>query len=125
MNDKFIDYLDKVEKLKKAGEYDKAWRVSNEALMNLLAEGNDSWFMFYYQMADILDSEEKWFDALVKMGYCTHFIGRLGGLCHEKFILRLLKKFSKEQSLNKYLDIVLSENDLEKMEIRLKEFINN
>lgn len=106
--DKISFYLDQIDELKKNKLYDQAWRKANEALVHLNDEGNESWYMFYYQMADILAKEGKWFDALEKMGLCLHFLGRIGGISHEKFILRLLKKFSKDNSLESYVELVIN-----------------
>lgn len=81
MND-FISYLDKVESLVKAKRYDEAWSVSNEGLIKI--KGEDK-YMMYYQMANIVAREKKWFDALEKMGFVIFYLKGLGGVSHKKF----------------------------------------
>lgn len=102
----FITYLDEIEKLKKERRYDGAWALANKALIDLEMQKEEMWFMMYYQMADILAREKRWFEALEKMGFVIHYLGHLGGITHEKFVKRLLKKFELEGKIEEYLDIV-------------------
>jgi len=85
----FISYLDKIESLIKEKRYDEAWSIANEGLIKI--EGEDK-YMMYYQMANIMAREKKWFDALEKMGLVIYYLKGLGGISHKKFVLRLLKK---------------------------------
>jgi hypothetical protein len=101
MND-FISYLDKIESLVKIKHYDEAWSVANEGLIKIKGEDR---YMMYYQMANIVAREKKWFDALEKMGFVIFYLKGLGGMSHKKFVLRLLKKFKKETSLEEYLEL--------------------
>jgi hypothetical protein len=100
-----MDYLNEIESLKKAKEYDKAWGVANKAVVELFAAKDDSWYMMFYQMADILAREKKWFQALLNMGFCIHYLGRIGGSSHEYFIKHLLKKFNSEEKLFLYIEL--------------------
>ncbi len=101
MND-FIDYSDEIESLIKTKQYDKAWATANEGLIKIKT---DDRFMMYYQMAVIVAREKKWFNALEKMGFVIFFLGGLGGITHKKFVIRLLKKFKKENLLEKYVKL--------------------
>lgn len=98
--DNFISYLDKIESLVKAKQYDKAWSIANEGLIKIKGENR---YMMYYQMAEIVAREKKWFDALEKMGFVIYYLKGLGGTSHKKFVLRLLKKFKKEDLLEEYV----------------------
>ncbi len=100
--DDFAYYLDTIEKLIKAKQYDKAWSVANKGLVEIKGEDR---FMMYYQMALIRAREKSWFDALEKMGFVIHYLHGLGGESHRKFVLRLLKKFKKEVLLEKYIKL--------------------
>lgn len=108
MND-FIYYLDKIEYLIKDKRYNEAWKLVNEALIELAKNKDDSWFMMYYQMAVILTREKKWQNALEKMGYVIHYLRGVGGITHKKFILRLLKKFKKEDKFDEYIKLAIKE----------------
>ena len=121
--DKFINYLDEIQRLIKGGNYDKAWGLANKALIDLLKDNDEMWFMMYYQMATILAREKKWQNALEKMGYVIHFLGGLGGATHEKFVLRLLKKFKKENRMDEYIKLAL-ENKPEDFGTTLSKFIS-
>jgi hypothetical protein len=101
-----LEFLDRIEKFKKQKQYDLAWSEANRGLAELMKSKGGDWCMMYYQMADILAREEKWLDALEKMGLCIHYLGGLGGTIHEKFVLRLLGKIGKKEKLNDYLDTV-------------------
>lgn len=103
----FSDYLDTVEKLIREKKYDKAWEAANEGLLGLMQAENESWYMMYYQMAIILAREKKWFQALEKMGFMVHYLGQLGGATHKKFVLRLLKKYGKED-IEGYVSLAVS-----------------
>ena len=59
----------------------------------------------YYQMAIIAAREKKWFNALEKMGFVIYYLGRLGGVSHKKFVIRLLKKFEKESLFEEYVKL--------------------
>jgi hypothetical protein len=101
MND-FIDYLDRIKSLIKSKQYDKAWALANEGLYKIKTGDR---FMMYYQMAIIVAREKKWFNALEKMGFVIYYLGRLGGISHKKFIIRLLKKFEKENLFEEYVKL--------------------
>lgn len=101
----FFDYLSEVERLKKAKDYEKAWALSNEAVINLHRSKEEMWYMVYYQMADILAREKRWFEALEKMGYVIYYLKGLGGITHEKFVIRLLGKLQAQDKLSSYLDL--------------------
>ena len=103
----FIYHLDKIEELIKHKRYDEAWKVANEGVIELSKNNDEMWFIMYYQMAVILSKEEKWQNALEKMGYMIHYFGGIGGITHEKFILRLLKKFKKENKFDEYIKLAL------------------
>ena len=107
--DKFLNYLNKIEQLIKSKNYDEAWKIANEGLLELAKDNNEMWFAMYYQMAVILAREKKWQGALEKMGYLIHYLGGMGGTTHEKFILRLLKKCKKEDKFNKYIKLAIEE----------------
>jgi len=121
--DKFINYLNKIERLVKIRGYNEAWALANKALMDLVKDKDEMWFMIYYQMAIILAKEKKWQNALEKMGYMIHYSGGLGGITHERFILRLLKKFKKENKLNEYIKLAI-ENKPENFGSVLSKFIS-
>lgn len=106
---KFTNYLNKIEQLIKEKRYDNAWKLANEGLIGLLKEKDDMWFAMYYQMAIILAREKKWQNALEKMGYLIHYLGGIGGVTHEKFVLRLLKKFKKEDKFDEYIKLAIKE----------------
>jgi len=101
MND-FINYLNKIESLIKVKKYDKAWSVANEGLIRIKTEDR---FMMYYQMAQIAAKEKKWFNALEKMGFVIYYLKGLGGISHERFVLKLLRKFKKETLLEEYIKL--------------------
>lgn len=101
MND-FIDYLDRIKSFIKSKQYDKAWALANEGLFKIKTEDE---FMMYYQMAIIAAREKRWFNALEKMGFVIYYLGRLGGIRHKKFVIRLLKKFEKESLLEEYVKL--------------------
>ena len=65
------------------------------------------WFMMYYQMADILAREKKWLHALRDMGFVVHYLKGLGGLTHEKFVKRLLRKLNAEDKFNEYIELCI------------------
>lgn len=121
--DKFINYLNRIEKLVKIRKYNEAWGLANEALIDLAKEKDEMWFMIYYQMAVILAREKKWQNALEKIGYVIHYLGGPGGITHERFILRLLKKFKKENKLNEYIKLAI-ENKPENFGRVLSKFIS-
>ncbi len=101
----FIDYLDRIELLIRSKQYDKAWRLANEGLIKI--KGEDK-YMMYYQMAIIVVREKKWFNALEKMGFVIYYLGRSGCVGHKKLIIRLLKKFKKENSFEEYVKLAKS-----------------
>lgn len=100
--DDFVYYIDTIEKLIKAKQYDKAWSVANEGLFKIKTEDR---FMMYYQMALIAAKEKRWFNALEKMGFVVYYLKGLGGISHKRFVLRLLKKFKKEILLEEYVKL--------------------
>ncbi|MBN1168982.1 hypothetical protein JXA63_03780 [Candidatus Woesebacteria bacterium] len=104
----FIEYLDKIQKLIKQKDYDKAWEVANEALIKLSNSKDDMWFMMYYQMSDILAREKRWFEALEKMGFVIHYLRGFGGQSHIKYTTRLLKKFDKEEFLDEFEKLAIN-----------------
>lgn len=100
--DDFIGYLNTVESLMSAKQYDKAWSAANQGLVKIKGEDR---FMMYYQMALITAREKRWFDALEKMGFVIYYLKGLGSMSHKKFALRLLKKFKKEALLAEYVNL--------------------
>lgn len=98
----FITCLNNTEDLIKKKQFNKAWAEANRCLIGLIKQNDESWYMMYYQMAVIASREKKWKNALFQMGLTIHYLGRLGGATHEKFTLRLLKKFSKQEKLSEY-----------------------
>ena len=118
----FPYYLDKIEKLIKEKKYDEAWVIANEGIIELSKLRDESWYMMYYQMAIISSREKKWLQALEKMGFVVHYIGCLGGVTHEKFVLRLLKKFGKEDRLKDYILLAIKKNP-EDFSTALKDFL--
>lgn len=57
------------------------------------------------------------------MGLFIHYNLGLGGITHENFVKRLLKKFGKEDQLNHFIKISI-ENDSEELKAQIIEFIN-
>lgn len=119
----FIQYLEEIESLKKAKKFDEAWGAANKGITDLLKQKDDMWFMMYYQMADILAREKKWAQALSQMGLVIHFLHGLGGITHEKFVKRLLKKFNKEMLFDKYIELSLNTEPGE-LDIKVQELLN-
>ena len=103
----FIHYLDKIEHLIKDKRYNEAWKLANEALIELVETKDELWFMMYYQMAIILARERRWQNALEKMGYVIHYSRGVGGVGHKKFVLRLLKKFKREDKFDEYIKLAI------------------
>ncbi|WP_029036808.1 hypothetical protein [Salinimicrobium xinjiangense] len=119
----FEVYVKEVIDLKKTKEYDLAWRKANENMLKLVSEGHQMWYMMYYQMADILAREKRWYEALKHMTYVSHYIGRIGGTTHQRFIERLLKKVDRSSYLPDYIRILIDpELDLETKIRRSTEF---
>lgn len=118
----FLEYLDEIESLKKKKRFDEAWRVANQGIINLPKQQDDMWYMMYYQMADILAREKKWLQALFQMGLVIHFIHRLGGITHEKFVKRLLKKIDKESLFDEYVELSIN-SEPKKLEEKIRELI--
>jgi len=118
----FLQYLDEIESLKKQKKLDEAWRAANQGIIDLSKQRDDSWYMMYYQMADILAREEKWSQALFQMGLVINFLHGLGGITHEKFVKRLLKKFKKELLFDEYIELSISSEPRE-LETKLSELI--
>ncbi|MBN1262831.1 MAG: hypothetical protein JW991_00575 [Candidatus Pacebacteria bacterium] len=106
----FIKYLNIVEGLIKQKEYDKAWKVANEALIRLSNNKDDMWFMMYYQMSIILAREKRWLEALEKMGFVIYYLGGFGGQTHIKYTARLLKKFDKENLVDEFEKLAIKTN---------------
>ena len=106
----FIKKLELIEKYKKEKRYYEAWRQANLALVELAKSGDDMWFMMYYQMADILAREKKWFHALRDMGFVVYYLKGLGGITHEKFVKRLLRKLNVEDKFNEYIELCIKTN---------------
>lgn len=104
----FIKYLNKIEGLIKQKEYDKAWKMANEALIKLSNNKDDMWFMMYYQMSIILAREKRWLEALEKMGFVIHYLKGFGGQTHIKYTTRLLKKFDKENLVDEFEKLAIS-----------------
>ena len=119
----FLQYLEQIESLKKAKKFDEAWKSANKGVADLLSQKDESWYMMYYQMADIFAREKKWRQALLQMGLVIHFNHGLGGITHEKFVKRLLKKFNKETAFNSYIELSLNTKPQE-LEVKIKELLN-
>ena len=119
----FTQYLKELETLKKAGEFNEAWKLANLAMADFVKRGDEYWYDFYYQMADISAREKKWENALFHMGLITHYLKRIGGVSHEKFIKRLLKKFEKEASYNEFIDLSITSKP-EDLREKLKTLLN-
>jgi len=107
-DDRFIEYLNEVEGLIKDKKLDEALNRSNEYLNALHEQNDDSWYMMYYQIAVIHAKEKRWEDALLNMGFVIYYLGRSGGVGHEQFARRLLKKLNKEDQYQKYVKIAQS-----------------
>lgn len=58
------------------------------------------------------------------MGFFIHFHLGLGGITHEKFVKRLLKKFKKEDRLHDFIKISLK-SELQELDKKIKDLINN
>lgn len=104
----FIEYLNDIEALKHERKFDLAWQMANKGLEDLLSQGDDSWYMMYYQMADISAIEKNWDQALFHMGLVIHFLKRVGGLTHEKFIKKLLHEVGHLAYYNKFIELSLN-----------------
>ncbi len=120
----FAKYLQEIDKLKKQRQYDKAWKLAHKALVDFLKRKDESWFMFYYQLADISAREKRWMDALFFMSLVTHYLQRLGGVTHEKFIKRLLKKYGKEDRLEDFIKFSI-QTPPERLGKKIKELLLN
>lgn len=117
----FIDYLDNIEALIKSKKYYEAWRLANEGLIKI--EGEDR-YMMYYQMAIIVAKERKWKNALEKIGFVIYYLGGLGGACHKKFVVRLLKKVKKEGLFENYIELAQN-NPPRSFSIKLSKLLNS
>lgn len=118
----FIEYIETINSLKLSKQYDEARKIANQGIADLLDQNNDTWFMMYYQMADILAREKKWKAALFHMWLVIHYLHWLGGVWHEKFVKRLLKKFNKERLFKQYIE-VCKNTDPKKLEGKIIELI--
>lgn len=119
----FLQYLDEIESLKRQKKSDEAWRAANKGIIDLSKQQDDMWYMMYYQMADILAREKKWSQALFHMGLVIHFLHGLGGITHEKFVKRLLKKYNKEALFDKYIELSINSEPKE-LEMKIRELLN-
>jgi len=95
----------------------------NKGVVDLLKQKDELWYMMYYQMADILFKEKKWLEAIFHMGLVIHFLRRLGGSTHEKFVKKLLKKFDKEILFDQYLELSLNTKPNE-LEVKIQKLLN-
>ena len=120
----FLEYLTLLESLKKDKKYDKAWEIANQGVSDLLLQKDDSWYAMYYQMADILARETKWEQALFQMSFFVYFHSGLGGITHEKFVKRLLKKIDKEHIFEDFVRVSLKNSPKESGN-KIKELIDN
>jgi hypothetical protein len=114
----FTQYLHELDKLKKEKKFNEAWKLANDAMFNFVKQGDEYWYDFYYQMADIAAREKKWENALFHMGLVVHYNKGVGGASHTKFIIRLLKKFKKEALFDDFIKLSLvtkSENIRDEM----------
>ena len=59
----------------------------------------------------------------MQMGLVIYFNHGLGGITHEKFVKRLLKKFNKETAFNSYVELSLNTKPQE-LEVKIKELLN-
>ncbi|MDT0685589.1 hypothetical protein [Autumnicola psychrophila] len=110
----FEIYILEVIDLKKKKQYDLAWRKANEYMLKLVQEGHEMWYMLYHQMADILAREKKWYEALKQMTYTFHYLGKVGGITHQRFIEKLLKKVDKSSYFDEFVKISIDpELDIE------------
>lgn len=133
MND-FTQELEKIEFYKKQGNFDAAWKLANACILSVDTKTNDLWYLMYYQMADILAREKKWAEALEKMGLMIHFANLpqgVGGITHQKFVRRLLRKFNVESQYDKYIELCKRTNprvlmsELAKIGVKSKENNHN
>ena len=106
----FIYELDKIEESKKSKDYDEAWRIANKYIINTNTSKDNDWYMMYYQMADIAARQKLWIKSLEMMGLMIHFANfpkGVGGVAHQKFLLRLLKKYKSEDKYEEFIKLCL------------------
>ena len=118
----FSQYLDEIERLKKIKNFNQAWKVANEGLNDLVSQGDEYWFDLYYQLADIAAREKKWGNALNQMALVIHYNGRLGGVSHEKFIQRLLKKINQELKFDEFIALSIN-TSIEELNIKIQKLL--
>lgn len=121
----FTQTLESIEYYKKQKDYDRAWRIANSYILHSKIVDDDMWYMMYYQMADISARRKNWFGALEKMGYMIHYADfpkGVGGISHEKFVLRLLKKFNITNKYESYLELCKQTNP-QKLQDELKKLV--
>ena len=109
----------------KEKDLDKAWGLANRAVVDHNVEDA---FMFYYQMAIIRALENEWRDALRFMGFMIYYNNRkygigLGGATHRKFAQRLLKRFNRESSIDRY-ELLAMKTEPRDLQGRLDEMLN-
>ena len=122
MND-FEQYVNQIQVLRETKAFDKAWSLSNSALIELRNNGNDSWYMVYYQMAMILADEGKWEKALLHLGLMLKELKRVGGAGQTKFINKVLKKMNMKDCFSDFVTMSCNAKDAISLQKQLSELI--
>lgn len=124
----FFQFLDQIEKTRKKGELDKAWRLANEAAVKLPTHFERT--MMYYQMSLIAKREKNYSYALALMAPVVSMILKESGSRrfenlgkgHQNHILFLLKKVNKMGKTDVFL-IYCKGKDARKMIISVQDWI--
>lgn len=98
----FLDYLNLIEKNRKLGKLDEAWKLANEGVIKLRDRFEST--MMYYQMSLIRRKEKDYIDSLSLFGIVVGLYG-FGGASHKKHAEFLLRKVGKEGQIKKYLKL--------------------
>ncbi len=109
---KFSGYLDEIGKLVKGKNYDAAWNLANKGVIDLANQGEEMWYMMYYQMVIILMREKKWVGALEKMGFVLFHLKQLHP-AHEKVIRRIMKKLDIEEKFDQFVSMAKATPQME------------
>ena len=99
----FTDYLDLIKKAKKAGDFDKAWKLANEGTTKLKNRFEST--MMYYQISRILRKEKRYAYSLSLFGVVVAYLKGFGGESHRKHAEFLLRKVGKEGQIKSYLSL--------------------
>ena len=120
----FILYLDQIQKFIKEKDFDKAWNLSNKALLDLKSTKDDSWYLIYYQLSEILARKRDWENSLLYMGFMIMEYKMIGGKGHENHIRKLLGKLKCDQKYGEFLEICIKSADQVILKTKLKQLLD-